>query len=386
MSYLDSFQTLRIAQIVVSINPRRGGKERFVGDLIRELMRLEHEVTLITCDQRFEVDIDCDLHYVQGWKPSGFPVIPSFSDLIKRLRSGFDIVHLHYCALFGDIVALACRLCGQPLITTLHSEMKRGVHKILYDRVQLCTISSLSHKVICLTDGMKRTLVRRGLDKRKIVVIPNAMHVRELKSQANKLKDDVHSDHHFDLLFVGRLEERKGAQYLLKALSLLKKDGFRPALKIVGEGIYKHKLMSVVKENALSSQVVFTGYISRQELLKTYLDAKCVVIPSLYEGTPGVAIEALALGKPIITTSIPGMEAISSRGLGFTTPPRDYNVLAEAIRKILSMDDEELQRIKSAGKAFAEQYDWSRTIEQIIQVYYECYKNGCEQKGIDSQC
>lgn len=343
-------------------------------------MKLGHEVTLITCDQRFKVDINCDVHYLRAWKPSGFPMIPSLKDLIKGLHSEFDIVHLHYHALFGETVALACKIRDQNLITTIHDEMKRGAHKMLYDGMLLRTLSSLSHRVICLTDGMKRVLVRRGLNEQKVVVIPNAMHVKRLQSQASKLKYGVPSGDSFDLLFVGRLEERKGAQYLLKALLILNEKGFKPTLKIVGEGVYKYKLMSFVKHNGLSSQVVFTGYTSREELLKSYLRARCVVIPSLYEGTPGVAIEALALGKPVITTSIPGMEAITSKRLGFTVPPRDYEALAGAIRKILSIENDELHRIKSKGKEFAEQYDWCRVIKQILLVYQDCYKNVCKRR------
>jgi phosphatidylinositol alpha-mannosyltransferase len=361
---------LKIAQIVGSVDPSKGGKERFVNDLTRELLKLGHNVTLITCDRTFKIDVDCDVRYIRSWSLPGLPPMPSFNDLIKQLHTGFDICHLHYHALFGEAVALACKIRGLTLITTIHEEGKRGVHKMVYDRALLSTISRLSRRIICLTDGVMRVLVKRGLNKQKVVVIPNATHVKELQSQVSKLKDDVHFDEGFDLLFVGRLEKRKGAQYLLKALSILKEEGFRPTLKIVGEGIYKHKLMSFVKGNGLSSQVVFTGYISQEELLKSYLHARCVVIPSLYEGTPNrVAIEALALGKPVITTSIPGMETISSNKLGLVVPPKNYKALAKAIWKALSLKDDELHRIKSDAEKFVQQYDWSYIAGQILELY-----------------
>jgi len=367
---------LRIAQIVGSIDPHIGGKERFVRELAEELTELGHDVTLITCDPTSKTDIGCDVGYVRSSRIPGLPEIPSPRDLIKHLRSTFDICHLHYHALFGEMVGLVCKKLSRTLITTIHDEMKRRTHKVMYDRLLLHTTSHLSHRIICLTEGMKRALVRRGLDGQKVVVIPNAMHVKELQTQARRLDNSEDPGVEFDLLFVGRLEYRKGAQCLLRALSLLDKNGFRPTLKIVGEGVYKHKLMSLAKDNDLSSQAVFTGYISQKELLKSYLNARCVVIPSLYEGTPNrVAIEALALGKPIITTSIPGMEAISSRRLGFSVPPGDCDTLARAIREVLCIGDEKLRRAKSAGKSFAEQHDWSRIIEQIVHEYCDCCKN-----------
>lgn len=365
---------MKIAQIVGSVDLHRGGKERFVAELIKELMKVGHEVTLITCDQRFKSGINCDVNYIRGWSPPGFPVIPSPKDLNKALQTKFDIVHLHYHALFGETVALASKINDQTLITTIHDEMKRDPSKILYDMTLLRTISCFSDKIICLTEGMKRAIVRRGLDGQKVVVIPNAMYVKELQSQASNLSDNINFDSGFDILFVGRIEERKGVQYLLKALMLLKKEGFCPTLKIVGGGVYKHKLMSLVKENELSSQVVFTGYISQEELLKSYLHTRCVVVPSLYEGTPNrVVIEALALGKPVITTSIPGMEAISSEGLGFVAPPRDSKALADAIRNVLILSDDKLRNLGLETKKFVEQYDWSCVINKIISLYNDFY-------------
>ncbi|MFX0184212.1 MAG: glycosyltransferase family 4 protein [Candidatus Hodarchaeota archaeon] len=366
---------MKIAQIVSSIDPHRGGKERYVGDLINELVKLGHEVTLITCDQKYKADINYDIRYVRKLTlPSGLE-IPSFKDLIKQLDSRFDVCHLHYHAIFGEMVALANKMHNSILITTIHDEMKRGIHKIIYDKVLLKTISNLSHRIVCLTEGMKKELARRGLDERKIIVISNVLYVKKLQNEFSKLKKDVYVDGDFHLLFVGRLEKRKGIQHLLRALLILKEENFKPTIKIVGEGVLKQKLISFVQKNNLSSQVVFTGYISRKELLKYYHRARCVVIPSIYEGTPNrVAIEALALGNPVIITSIPGNEPIISKRLGFIGSPRNPESLARAIRNALSIKSDELYRIKVEGEKFAEQYDWSHVITKIVLLYQNTLK------------
>ena len=363
---------MKIVQIVGSINPHIGGKERFAGELTRELLRLGHDVTLITYDRKYKVDINCDIRYCHVLELSGFPPIPSFKDLIRQLDKEFDICHLHYHALFGEIAAFACKLRNNPLIITIHDEMKRNIYKIVYDRLLLSTISHLSDRIICLSNGIKNALIKRGMHQENIVIIPNAMHVKEIQNKACKIEKVMFNDKEFDLLFVGRLEKRKGVQYLLRALSILKEEGFKPTLRIVGDGVYKPKLRSLLREHDLSSQIVFTGYIPRKELLNHYLHARCVVIPSLYEGIPSVMIEALALGKPIITTSIPGMEDIKSKKLGFTVPPKDSKALAQAISKALSLSDEELSRIKLKAGKFVERYDWKFVVKQIISLYEEC--------------
>jgi len=364
---------LKIAQIVNSIDPRRGGKERYVGDLVRELVNLGHEVTLITCDKKFKININCEIRYVRKITiPSGLE-IPSLKDLIEQLDSRLDICHLHYHAVFGEIIAFVCHLHGLPLITTFHDEMKRGTHKIIYDRLLLGMMSNFSNKIICLTPGMKNVLVRRGLRAGKVVVKPNAMYVNEFQYRASNIKT-IRTDES-DLLFVGRLEERKGVHFLLKALSLLKDRDIKPMLIIVGEGIYKSKLISLSKAYGLSSQVVFTGYIPRDLLMKAYLSTKFVVIPSLYEGTPAVALEALALGKPIITTLIAGMEEINSKKFGPSVPPKDSNSLADAIENALLFSGEELARINSDAKEFIINYDWNSVVKNILSLYEESVLN-----------
>lgn len=361
---------MKIAQVVESVDFHRGGKERFVGELVMELVKKGHEVSLITCDEHFKLDVNCNSNYVRGWSTRGFPIIASVRELSRNLNKRFDIVHLHYHALFGEEVALISKMHKQKLITTIHDEMKRTQAKAVYDTVLLHTISSLSCKVICLTDGMKKAIVKRGLDHNKVVIIPNAMYVNALQSQASNLTHDLCSNNCFDLLFVGRLEERKGVQYLLKSLLLLTKQGLKPTLKIIGEGSYKEKLMSLVTQYNLLPQVTFAGYLSSEMLLKSYIESKCVVIPSLYEGTPNrVAIEALALGKQIIITSIPGMEAISSQGFGLVAPPKDSDALAKVISKALLLSDGDLRALQSKSKQFAQQYDWSNVIHKIITLY-----------------
>jgi len=358
-----------IASIVTSVNPRRGGKERFVFDLCKEIMARGHNVTVLLCDDQFSEKLDCRVERIGNWNIPGFPPIPSPWAIIRNLHQRFDLVHLHYSSFLGEIVAIACKLRGLPLITTFHDEMKRGSHKFLYDRILLTIISKLSSRVICLSESMKITLKGRGLSKKKISVISNGFHVKALQGHVKELrKIKARKD---SILFVGRLEERKGPHYLLEALVHLRKKGIFPKLTVIGDGPYKHKLISYTKENNLVDQVDFTGYVTSQKLLKCYAQARCVIIPSLFEGIPTVAIEAMTFGIPIVASAIPGMEMIASKEIGLTVPPKDSRILADAIHKCLELPEKERSLIASKEKNLALVFDWSVVATNIISLYNE---------------
>ena len=361
---------MRIVQIAPSVDPSRGGQEQLVQELVQELIKLGHEVTLITCDQNVNVRIPCDFRHVSALKVPGLPWIPSLTSLIKHLRSGFDICHIHYLALFGEIAAVACKTCKIPIVTTFWAEGKRRNYMVVYDRVTIHLISQLSDRLACLSEVLKNVLVRRGLEGRKIRVIPTAIYVGKLERTSGQGVTGGHCN--YDLLFVGRLEERKGLQYLLRALVILGQRGFAPKLKVIGDGNYRNRLLSFVNDNFLSSQVTFAGYMPREDIFESYLGAKCVVIPSLYEGIPRVALEAMAYGKPIITTSIPGLEIVSNKKLGIVIPPKDSESLANAILQVLSLPPEELRKIELRSKEAVRSYDWSNVVNKIVSVYNEC--------------
>jgi glycosyltransferase involved in cell wall biosynthesis len=361
---------MRIVEIAPSVNPRGGGQEQLVQELVHELTKLGHEVTLIICDKDADVKVPCDLRYVTALKVLGLPWIPSLKGLIKYLRARFDVCHIHYLALFGEIAAVACKICKIPIVTTFWAEGKRRNYMAVYDRVTVHLISQLSDGLICLSEGQKNALARRGLERRKIRVIPTAIYVRALE-RAN-VQRVIRDNYNYDLLFVGRLEERKGLQYLLRALAILRQKGFKPRLKVIGDGDYRNRLLALVDDNFLSSQVTFAGYIPREKIFESYVEAKCVVIPSVYEGLPRVALEAMAFGKPIITTSIPGLEIISNRKLGIVVPPKDSESLANAVLEVLSLSPDELRKIELVGKETVKSYDWSNVVNEIVSVYNEC--------------
>ena len=288
---------MKILQIAPYLDPKIGGQEKHVLALSKTLASLGHDVTILTCRlPPSNIVQGFNAYKIDSVKLFGLRII-SVRALACFLRENrFDVCHLHHQTIFGEITLLINKMYKLPTITTLHSLMlRRWPARFLYDRISLRFISTLSSKVICLSPNIMRDLVKRGLDLSKCVVIPNGIDLWSLKGQFREIGRSL-SGPEFDLLFVGKLEERKGIIWLLKSLVLLHRKGKKYTLKIVGHGPLAQELEKIISANNLTQYVKLLGYVPQEELLKCYLLAKVVVIPSFYEGVPTVALEAMTAG------------------------------------------------------------------------------------------
>jgi glycosyltransferase involved in cell wall biosynthesis len=340
--------------------------------LSKTLASLSHEVTILTCQpdssntpQNFQVST------INSVKLMGLRLVRPAELIHFLLEKRFDVCHLHHQTFFGEAILLVNKTCKLPTVTTLHTQMIRRLPaRLLYDRISLRFISTLSSKVICLSPNIMQDLVRRGLERSKCVVVPNGIDLWSLKSQFREIGKGL-SAPECDLLFVGRLEERKGIIWLLKSLILLHRQGKKYTLKIVGHGPLAQELDKIITANNLTQHVKLSGYVSQQELLRCYLLAKVVVIPSLYEGLPTVTLEAMVAGKPLIVSNIPGLnELVVNEGNGLVVNPMDTSGLASAIDEVLSYSIC-FNSLDAVNDKILPQFDWKVVGRKIVKTYRE---------------
>lgn len=364
---------MKILQVSPYADPKVGGQEKHVLTLSKTLASFGHEVTLLTCQpdssnspQIFQV------YTINSLSLMGLRFVRPDELIGFLLKKRFDICHLHHQTFFGETVLLVNKRCKLPTITTLHSQMvRRAPAKLLYDRVSLGFIGKLSNRVICLSPSIMQNLVSRGLPRSKCVVIPNAIDVKSLKDQFQKIQKELHEPE-FDLLFVGRLEQRKGIKWLLQSLALLHKKGKKVTLKIVGHGPLKDELQHFISANDLAQHVNLLGYVSDEDLFKLFLLTKCVVVPSLYEGVPGVALEAMAAGKPLIVSNIPGLaELVINEENGLLVNPMDTQGLTSAIGMILTSHN--FESLNELNEKLLATFDWKVVASKLLETYREAH-------------
>jgi len=178
------------------------------------------------------------------------------------------------------------------------------------------------------------------------------------------------------ILFAGRLIERKGLPVLLRALALVAEER-DVVLHLVGEGHERPGLERLASELGIERRVHFHGWVSQEELDRLYRDCDLFVLPSVVdsggdtEGLGVVLIEALRYRKPVIGSEVGGIPDIIEDGVsGLLVPPGEPRALAAAIRRVL--DDPALaRRLGEDGFQYvAEKFDWERIADQMADLYH----------------
>ena len=145
---------------------------------------------------------------------------------------------------------------------------------------------------------------------------------------------------------VGRLCEQKGQMLLLEAVGQLRDRGIKIELVLAGDGPMRSELESLIKLNNLEKAVRITGWISSSEVRAEIIAARALILPSFAEGLPVVVMEAMALHRPVLTTSVAGVpELVQSGKTGWLVPAGDVEALSRGLEKLLSVPIVELELI-----------------------------------------
>jgi glycosyltransferase involved in cell wall biosynthesis len=172
------------------------------------------------------------------------------------------------------------------------------------------------------------------------------------------------------LLFVGSVEERKNLRRLLQACARLWAAGERRLLVVVGARRWKYtKIMDTVQELGLERQVIFTGYVSDEDLPAIYSGADLFVFPSLYEGFGLPPLEAMACGTPVVTSNTSSLPEVVGDA-AILVDPYDVEALAEAMHRVLS-DPDLADDLRRRGLQRAQGFTWERTARETMEVYRE---------------
>ncbi len=223
------------------------------------------------------------------------------------------------------------------------------------DFQRLVTEASLPTRSLVASSFTKQSLVEHGVAPDSITVVPygidlNTFHParNETRSTAGPLK----------LLFVGRINQRKGIKYLLQALELLPGAGLE--LTVCGRVLDGLDLFK-----AAGSRVQIRPSVSAAELVQAYQQADLFVLPSIAEGFGQVLLEALACGLPVLaTTHTAAPDLITQGEQGFVVEPRRPDQLADRISWALTHRDD-LLAMRFAARTRAEQFPWSRFQQEV---------------------
>ena len=185
------------------------------------------------------------------------------------------------------------------------------------------------------------------------------------------------------ILFVGRIEQIKGIDVLLRAMGLLfqRYPDLRSdvCLLVVGGALDPGddapetekilELRRLVHEHRMESNVAFVGSRGQEELALYYAAADVCAVPSLTESFGLVALEAMACGTPVVGTRVGGLQTVIENGeSGLLVPAGDYRALAEAIARVL-LDARLRMHLAHGARDRAEHFTWERVGDRIVELY-----------------
>lgn len=175
-----------------------------------------------------------------------------------------------------------------------------------------------------------------------------------------------------NLLSVGRAHWVKGYNYALKCCELLKDDKVSFQYTIIG-GKGNEELQFLIFDLGLQDSVVLEGRMSQKKVFKKMQKASLLMIPSLEEGLPNVAVEAMALGLPVLSTDCGGAnELIENNKSGWIVPPRNPEALANAIVDFMSLTQNEIEKIRLvARRKIEKQHSLDSMVIGMENLYQE---------------
>lgn len=173
------------------------------------------------------------------------------------------------------------------------------------------------------------------------------------------------------LVCVGRLCEQKGQLLLLDAIRRLRDGGEKVELVLAGDGEMRVEIERFIREHGLQSEVSITGWISSERVQQELRAARVMVLASFAEGLPVVIMEAMALGRPVVTTGIAGIPELVRQGVdGWLVPAGDVGALAAAIRESLHASPEQLIRMGAdAAQRVRERHRIDTEAAKLVRLF-----------------
>jgi colanic acid/amylovoran biosynthesis glycosyltransferase len=253
-------------------------------------------------------------------------------------EAGCDHLHAHFGTNATEVAYLCQRLGGPGFSFTVHGPEEFDMPAALH----LARKVARARFVVAISSFGRSQLMRwiDAADWAKVRVVHCGLDGEFL---AQTLTPPPRTPR---LVCVGRLCEQKGQLLLLRALHRLREQGTRIELVLAGDGEMRPEVEALIAELGLADQVRITGWIGGDTVRQEILEARALVLPSFAEGLPVVLMEAMALGRPVISTYIAGIpELVNDGEHGWLIPAGDVQALADAMRQVLQYDDRALAEI-----------------------------------------
>jgi len=378
---------MKICMLISTPFPPKEGIGYHTYHLSKNLMEKGHEIVVITRGSLMKTQKTV-FEGIEVIKAPYIPLYPfyiklhgiSVNKIFKKIESEIDIVHIH-----SPLPPLI--KTKKPIITTIHTPMLTD-----YKQVKINSIFSFFAKisanlvsyphelklirasdiVTTVSSSVAKELVEYDLNPKDIVIAGNGVDEKFFFH-----KERIAENNSKYIMFVGRIDREKGIFDLVKSAKIICNCRSDVFFTIAGSGRDLKKLRAVIKKEGIDNRFILLGQVNKDHLVKLYQNASIFVLPSYHEGLPGVLLEAMSCGLPIVATNVRGNRDLITDGKnGIIVPPRNPYKLSEAILSLL--DDKSLGKSHGlhARKTIEQRYTWNKVSNKLLR----CYKSLVEVK------
>lgn len=365
---------MNIAIFSESFLPLKTGVAKFTYDLARNLKKRGHNVVLLTGD--FNVNYNLDFTLVKLGKISKIYANGSYTYFIvsepfkfyrkiKEVLNDYKIEIFHNQGPLGPPYSVISSYFAKKAkkdiktIGTFHSKQMKITSSLrLYSKFASVFIK---YNDILTAPSISTANEMKLLFNRQVLIIPNGIDLEKFKN-GKKLK--IFENEKFKILYVGRLDYRKGIDILLKAFELINKKDFE--LIVVGNGPLRKLVLEYMKKY---SNIFLFDNVSDEELVDYYSSADICVFPTRGGEAFGIVLlEAFALSKPVIFSNIDGYNEVANDSCAISFEPENYYELS---RKILMLyEDLDLRkRLSENALRRAKEFSWEKVVLEFEKVY-----------------
>jgi UDP-glucose:(heptosyl)LPS alpha-1,3-glucosyltransferase len=383
---------MKICFVAGEIN-KQGGISRYVAELAERYVR-KYETHAITTNCAYKIP-DLIVHKKPDiqkplWRRRLYNIYYN-NKYSKQIKKSFDIDIIHLNggeALFCDVYTM--HSCHKAWIKHYKSwgilqNIRASIN--ISDRIALPIEKKLinegSKKIISVSQRIKKEILENyDVREEKITVIPNGVDLDEFNPDAEK-REEIRNkfgieENDIVLMFSGREFERKGLEYIIKALPEVDKN---VKLFVVGKSDPKHAIelpfrfdfQSLANKLGVSDSIIFTGFVP--EIKDYYAASDIFVFPTAYEPFGLVITEAMASGLPVITSKSAGAAELIRDGHDglLLDEPNNVNKIAEKIKFLIENESIRRQIGRNARKT-AKDYSWDEIAKRTMEVYEEVAK------------
>lgn len=385
---------MRILQVIPSLAPETGGPAKAVLELSHALIEAGQEVEIFTTQEAsknrsalksLDGEKDIRIHFFEREWPDWYFYSPSLKKGLEESLHRYHIVHIH--GVWAYPTYIASRLCFQKKIPYLicpwgmldkyclsHHALRKKIYSLLVEK------NNLNHaEAIHFSTELEKIRSKDFGLKFKTFVLPPGLNPQHYLNFAvpGQSREKRFLAKKKTIIFLGRLHFIKGLDLLMTAFAQVHSTEPDAQLVIVGpdEGM-EDKLKYLAREKGIEKCTTFMGFKEREDKLSLLYDSDIFCLPSYRESFGLAALEAMAVGLPVVVSDQVGLQQEIERAQAGIVTACESKPLAQALLRLLN--DEDLRRLmgENGRRLVLENYQWCNIAKQTVKIYEDiarCY-------------